>query len=214
VALASTVAASAVRALGATLRCRLSGAIDVAPAWSAGRPLIYAVWHGRILMIPWATAWLARTRGARRPRVLVSRSVDGEMVARWVRHFGMRAVRGSSSRGGADALRQLLAVLRGGRDVAIVPDGPRGPRMRVQPGIVALAALSGAPIVPVAFGARPARSLATWDEFLIPLPFARAALVFGRPIQVDRDADRESARRAVEQGLAEATAEADRLVPA
>ena len=212
--LAPPVAAVAVRALGATLRLTESGVDALRPRWAAGQPLIYAVWHGRILMIPWLTARLRRTRGARGVRVLASRSRDGELVARWVARFGLGVVRGSSSRGGAEALRALAASVRAGEDVAVVPDGPLGPRERVQAGIVVLAATTGAPIVPLAFAARPARRLASWDRFLVPLPFARAALVFGAADTVSWELDRETARVRVERALHEVTEMADRLVGA
>jgi len=159
-ALAPPLAAAAVRALGATLRLHEEGVEALEPRWAAGQPLIYAVWHGRILMIPWLTARMRRTRGARAVCVLASRSRDGEMVARWVTRFGLSVVRGSSSRGGAAALRALAASVRAGEDVAVVPDGPRGPRERLQAGLVVLAAATGAPIVPLGFAARPARRLA------------------------------------------------------
>jgi lysophospholipid acyltransferase (LPLAT)-like uncharacterized protein len=213
-ALAPPAAALAVRALGVTLRLTESGVDALRPRWAEGQPLIYAVWHGRILMIPWLTARLRRTRGARAVRVLASRSRDGELVARWVARFGLSVVRGSSSRGGAAALRALAASVRAGQDVAVVPDGPLGPRERVQGGIVVLAATTGAPIVPLAFAARPARRLASWDRFLVPLPFARAAVVFGAAATVPRDADRETARVVVERALHDVTATADRLVGA
>jgi hypothetical protein len=206
------LAAHGVRLLGATLRLQVAGTDGVSAAWRARRSVIYAVWHGRILMVPWANARLRAKLGARAPRVLASRSRDGELVARWVTRFGLGVVRGSSSRGGATALRLLAAAVRAGEDVAIVPDGPRGPRGHVQPGTVALAALTGAPIVPVAFAARPARRLSSWDEFLVPLPFARAALVFGPLVEIKRDADRERARVGIEQALVDVTAAADRLV--
>jgi lysophospholipid acyltransferase (LPLAT)-like uncharacterized protein len=157
---------------------------------------------------------LRRTRGARAVRVLASRSRDGELVARWVARFGLSVVRGSSSRGGAEALRALAASVRAGQDVAVVPDGPLGPRERVQAGIVVLAATTGAPIVPLAFAARPARRLASWDRFLVPLPFARAAVVFGAAATVPRDVDRETARVVLERALQDVTATADRLVGA
>jgi lysophospholipid acyltransferase (LPLAT)-like uncharacterized protein len=212
--LAPPLAASAVRALGVTLRLTEIGVETLQPRWAAGQPLIYAVWHGRILMIPWLTARLRRTRGARTVRVLASRSRDGELVARWVARFGLSVVRGSSSRGGADALRLLVASVRAGQDVAVVPDGPRGPHERLQPGLVVLAAVTGAPIVPLAFAARPARRLASWDRFLVPLPFARAAVVFGKLATVARGADREAARADVERALRDVTETADRLVGA
>jgi lysophospholipid acyltransferase (LPLAT)-like uncharacterized protein len=212
--MAPPVVAAAVRALGATLRLTEVGVDALQPRWAEGRPLIYAVWHGRILMIPWLTARLRRTRGARAVRVLASRSRDGELVARWVARFGLSVVRGSSSRGGGEALRALAATVRAGQDVAVVPDGPRGPCERLQAGLVVLAAVTGAPIVPLAFAARPARRLASWDRFLVPLPFARAAVVFGPAAMVAPDADRETARAGVERALREVTATADRLVGA
>jgi lysophospholipid acyltransferase (LPLAT)-like uncharacterized protein len=212
--LAPPLAAAAVRALGATLRLTESGLAAVEPLWAARRPLIYAVWHGRILMVPWLNARLSRTHGARRARVLASRSRDGELVARWVARFGLPVVRGSSSRGGTQALRALAGAVRAGEDVAVVPDGPRGPRERLQGGLVLLAATTGAPVVPLGFAARPARRLASWDRFLIPCPFARAAVVFGKAVSVARDADRETARAGLEAALREATETADRLVGA
>jgi lysophospholipid acyltransferase (LPLAT)-like uncharacterized protein len=206
------LAAAAVRALGATLRVTEVGVEPLQARWAAGQPLIYAVWHGRILMVPWLTARLRRTRGARAVRVLTSRSRDGELAARWVARFGLSVVRGSSSRDGTGALRALAASVRAGEDVAVVPDGPRGPRECLQDGLVVLAAMTGAPIVPVGFAARPARRLASWDRFLVPLPFARAAVVFGKAATVARDADRETARADLERALREVTETADRLV--
>jgi len=211
-ALVPPVAAAAVRLLGVTLRVRASGIEPLVPMWRSGQPLIYAVWHGRILMVPWLSARLRRTRGARAVRVLASRSRDGELVARYVRRFGLGIVRGSSSRGGAAALRTLVRALHAGDDVAVVPDGPRGPRCRLQPGVVMLAATTGAPIIPMAFAARPARRLASWDELLIPAPFARCAVAFGAATTVARDADREQARARVERALNDITAAADRMV--
>lgn len=211
-ALAPPVAAALVRFLGATLRVGITGADALRPHWAAGRPLIYAVWHGRILMVPWLNARLRRTHGARPVTVLVSRSRDGEIVARFIRRFGLDAVRGSSSRGGAEAARALVRRIERGEDVAVIPDGPRGPRGQLRPGVVALAALTGAPIIPLAVAARPARRLRSWDELMIPLPFARCAMVFGAPVEIARGADRSRARKDVERSLDEASAAADRLV--
>jgi lysophospholipid acyltransferase (LPLAT)-like uncharacterized protein len=211
-ATAPALAAAAVRILGATLRLTIIGLDTVLPAWRARRPTIYALWHGRLLMLPWVSARLARERGAREICVLASRSHDGELMARFVRRFGLSAVRGSSSRGGAAAVRALTAALRAGDDVVVAPDGPRGPRQRVQAGLPALAALSGAPVVPVAFAASRARRLHTWDAFMIPAPFARCALVFGDAIAVGRDDDRDEARARLERALEGTTAAADRAV--
>ena len=113
---------------------------------------------------------------------------------------------GSSSRGGTDALRRLLRSLRDGWDVVIVPDGPRGPREVVKPGVVALAAASGAPIAPVAVGASREWRLSSWDRFRIPRPGARLVVGFGDPVRVPPRADRvcqEAARSELEARLAE-----------
>src|SRR5206468_11016508 len=127
-ALVPPTAAALVRLLGLTLRLRTVGVDELAPYWSGARPLIYCVWHGRILMVPWLNARLRRTHGARAVSVMTSRSRDGGLVGGYVRRFGLDVVRGSSSRGGVTALRALVTAVRAGRDVALVPDGPRGPR--------------------------------------------------------------------------------------
>jgi lysophospholipid acyltransferase (LPLAT)-like uncharacterized protein len=212
--LLALAAALAVRALGVTLSIRAEGVDALRPLWSAGRPLIYGVWHGRILIVPWLNARFRRTDGARHVRVLASRSRDGELVAAFVRRFGLDVVRGSSSGGGAAALRELARAVQAGDDVAVVPDGPRGPSCRAQAGIVSLAAATGAPIVPLGVAARPARRLASWDRFMVPAPFARCAVVFGAPVDVGRHDDREAVRAAVERALQQATESADRLVSA
>jgi hypothetical protein len=186
----------ALRVLAGTLRVRREEAA-VAPLWAARAPLIYAMWHGRLLLLP-------HLYGHRGAHVLTSRSRDGELVARWIRRFGLEPVRGSSSRGGGEALRVLTRALRAGREVVVVPDGPRGPREVLKPGVIALARLSGAPIVPTAVGASREWRLRSWDEFRIPRPFARCVVRFGEPIRVSRAADRageEAARKEVEAAL-------------
>lgn len=204
-AIGPALGALAVRLLARTLSIRRDERA-VAPLWQAGAPVIYAVWHGRILLLPVLYGW-------RRARVLASRSRDGELVTRFVGRFGLEAVRGSSSRGGAEALRLLARSLKQGRDAVVVPDGPTGPAETVKPGIVALARLSGAAIVPLAFGASSEWRLGSWDAFRIPRPFARCVARFGEPIAVPRVADRageEAARRAVEAALRALTSSVDR----
>jgi lysophospholipid acyltransferase (LPLAT)-like uncharacterized protein len=206
------LAAGVARALRVTLRVRTTG-LEALRALT-DEPVIFAAWHGRTLMLPLINTRLRSARGDRPVRVLASRSLDGEMLAGFVRAFGLGVVRGSSSRGGAAALRVLVAALRDGYDVAVAPDVPRGPARRVQPGVVMLAATTGAPIVPLAFGARPGRRLKSWDACLVPAPFARCAYVFGPALHVARHVDREVARRALETALDEVTAAADELTAA
>ncbi len=197
-----------VRGLGASLRFREVRPAALDALWEAGRPVIYTVWHGRILMLPYLYG------RSRRIHALTSRSRDGEILSRFVQGFGIRVVRGSSSRGGARALRTLAQLLREERaEVLVVPDGPRGPRHVAQAGAVLLAKVTGTPMVPVAFAATPCTVLPSWDAFLIPHPFARAVMIFGAPITVPADAGRdlvESKRRELEAALLQVTAAADR----
>jgi len=208
------VAGAAVSVLGMTLSVRVVGMDPLRPLWQAGHPLIYGVWHARILMVPWLNARLRQGEAVRRVTVLASRSRDGQLMADFARRFGLAVVRGSSSRGGLEALRELVRALRGGDDVAMVPDGPRGPARRLQGGIVALAAATGAPIVPLGVAASPARRLGSWDRFMVPMPFARCGVAFGSLVEVKRHDDREDARARVERALTDATTAADALVGA
>ncbi len=197
------LAPPAVALLARTLRFRREEG-PVAHLWAARSPAIYATWHARIVMLPWLY-------GARGGRVLTSRSRDGEVVVRLVQRFGLEAVRGSSSRGGLRGFRVLLASLKEGREVLVVPDGPRGPREAVKPGIVALSRLSGAPVVPVAVGASREWRLRSWDRFRIPKPFARCVVRMGEPILPSRDPGHDERMRVeVERALVELTARVDR----
>jgi lysophospholipid acyltransferase (LPLAT)-like uncharacterized protein len=211
-AAACGLARNVVRVLGRSLRLVEINRAAVEPLWAAGRPTIYAVWHGRMLMLPY---FYGRRLNV---HVLASRSRDGEIVSRFVRGFGFAVVRGSSSAGGTRALRALARVLTiDGSAVAIVPDGPRGPRWVAQAGPVLLARLSGAPIVPVGFGVSRGTILRSWDAFLLPHPFARAVVVFGQPLSVPAHADRggiEAHRRELERALIRATEAADRAAGA
>jgi len=197
-----------VRGLARSLRIREFPSAGLRALWQAGSPVIYTVWHGHILLLPYLYG--------RRYRIhaLTSRSRDGEVLSRFIQGFGIHVVRGSSSRGGARALLALARVIRdAGDNVLIVPDGPRGPRHVAQSGAVVLAKMTGAPIVPLAFGAAPCSVLRSWDAFVVPHPFARAAVVFGPPLTVPRDADREvveAKRRELEAVLLGITAAATR----
>jgi hypothetical protein len=189
------LAAVALRLLVRTLRISR----DDAPArelWRAGTPAIFAVWHSRVLLLP-------ALYGGRRIRVLASRSRDGELLARLLARFGLGVVRGSSSRGGHEAMRLLARSLREGWDVVVAPDGPRGPAEVAKAGVVALAARTGAPIVPLAVSASSEWRARSWDGFRVPRPGARVVVRFGEPLRVGPDADDrgEGARRELEARL-------------
>ena len=174
------------KALALTWRWRLEDRGGWLGRPMPGPPILWVVWHNRIGMAPqmyWK--WFRRQPVA----VLTSASKDGEVLAETCRHFTMEAARGSSSRRGAAALRECLAYIKKNRDVCITPDGPRGPRYRLQPGIIRLAAHTGAPMLPLHL--RPARAwrLKSWDGFLIPWPFTRVDVILDPPWTVAKTSD-------------------------
>ena len=192
-----------------TTRWQVHGREDAEALIRAGQPFICAFWHGRLMLAP--HGWPKGTP----IHVMISRHRDGENIARATRHLGVVPIRGSRTRGGVAAGRAALRVLKEGGYVAISPDGPRGPRMRARPEIIALARLSGAPIVPITFAVSRRAVANSWDRFVIALPFGRGVYRWGPPLHVPAEADeaaRENARQALEERLNALTAEADRMV--
>jgi lysophospholipid acyltransferase (LPLAT)-like uncharacterized protein len=170
------------------------------------RRFIYAFWHQRQVYFTWAH----RGVGA---AVLVSRSKDGEMIAETMRLSDIGAVRGSSSRGGAAAVRQLMDVLNSGLDIGITPDGPKGPAREVKDGVIFLAQKLGAPIVPITNAlSNKIEIKKAWDRFQVPLPFGRAVVVYGEPIDVGPGDDLAAKAAELKAALDRITEEADRLV--
>ena len=169
----------------ATTRFEVSGAEHYANTWGAGQPVVFVLWHGRLLP---CTYYHRQQRLA----TLISQHRDGEYIARIVGgRWGFEVVRGSSSRGGAAALRQIVRTLRRGTAMAITPDGPRGPREVMKPGALLAAQLAGVPVIPVAAGASRAWWFGGWDRFLVPKPFARIRLRYGEPLLIPRGASEE-----------------------
>lgn len=182
------LASFALRLLGATWRVQIIGD-DPRPATAgdAARPdapaHLAALFHESML----PCAWFFRDR---RYSVAVSRSPDGDLIRSVLISLGYsEPARGSSSRGGSAALLRLVRQHRKGTTVAVLVDGPRGPARVAKTGIVSLARLAGSMIQPVAFSARPALRLGSWDQSLFPLPFARVVCAFGNPIMAEADAD-------------------------
>ena len=130
---------------------------------------------------------------------LISASHDGGVLARTLQYFGVEAVRGSSSRRGAQALLELTSWAERGYSIAITPDGPRGPCYQVSEGAIGLAQLSDFPIVPVSTDVRWKLRMKSWDRFQIPLPFARCEVRVGKPLQVRRDASDGERDRAMQE---------------
>lgn len=167
--------------LGGTLRWRFTdeaGYMQRNPA----KPLLVGVWHNRILVLPLCFEWFCRR--SRRLNILTSASRDGDFLAHLVARFGMESVRGSSSRKSVGALRLLQKRLEEGSDIAITPDGPRGPIYEISPGLIYLAAKTGTPLMTIRVDYEQFWELRSWDKFRIPKPFSRVHVCFQSPILI------------------------------
>ncbi|MBI4662395.1 MAG: lysophospholipid acyltransferase family protein [Verrucomicrobia bacterium] len=186
-----------IRLTAATLRFRLDDQSGLTASGAKG-PLIFSTWHNRLaLSLIVYHRYFVQRDPTRCLAALVSASKDGGLLARILEHFGVQPVRGSSSRRGPQALLELTSWAERGYDLAITPDGPRGPRYVVQDGIIALAQLTGLPVVPVAYHLHWKVCLRSWDRFQIPLPLAVCSVTFGSPVHVPKEiseAERESFR--------------------
>jgi lysophospholipid acyltransferase (LPLAT)-like uncharacterized protein len=197
--LAAFLAAHVARLWLATVRIRARAADGrMHPTNPDEARCIYAFWHESLL---------APAKVHTHVKVLVSQSADGELIAQVCQHLGLGTIRGSSKRGGTQALLQLI---RHGDNahLALTPDGPRGPRRQIKSGIVLLASLSGLPVVPIGVGFTRAWRFRSWDRFALPRPFSSIAAVVGEPLQVPPDLDNaaiEQQRRRIEDALLAAT---------
>lgn len=190
-----------VHSLAATVRFR----IDDRSGYFSGaskEAIVFAIWHNRLgLALALYERYVRRAQPDRKLAGLISASRDGGLLACLVEMFKMQPVRGSSSRRGAQALRELVGWGERGYDLAITPDGPRGPCYTVRDGVVAAAQLTGLPIVPVSYRLNWKIRLQSWDRFQIPLPFARCDITTGRALRVPREAseaERETLRQQLE----------------
>jgi hypothetical protein len=199
---AALVGAWALRALGATWRLDRTGLDGRDARLAAGERCIFALWHSQLLP-------LAYTHRRRKVAFLISQHRDGELIARIIQRLGYVTARGSSTRGGGEGTREMMSFAERGHLLGITPDGPRGPAEIVKPGLVYLASRTGFPVLPVAAAAAPAWRLESWDEFLIPRPFARVVASYGTPIAVPSrldESDLEVWQRRIEDSLQELTA--------
>lgn len=169
--------------------------------------IIFAFWHGRQVFLPWAyRGWDAY--------VLVSRSKDGELIARVIEMSGMKTVRGSSSRGGLEALRGLKEKLEEGKSIGITPDGPRGPQRSVHEGALYLAKETGKPILPVTVSCARKLIFRGWDDYWLPLPFNRIVVAHGSPVRIAKNDSLEEKSRELKAELDRLTDGADRMTDA
>ena len=186
------------RLVTASLRCQWEDNSGLANAIQ-GKPVIFCLWHNRL-----AISMMVHRRHPRKLAALVSASKDGALLAAVLGKFGVAQVRGSSSRRGPQALLELTTRGQMGYDLAVTPDGPKGPRYVAQSGVISLAQVTGFPIIAVTCNTHPKVCLKSWDGFQIPLPFSRCSMILNKPLLVPREAGavrREELRRELEASL-------------
>jgi lysophospholipid acyltransferase (LPLAT)-like uncharacterized protein len=174
-------------------------------AEASGKPILIIVWHGKMLL----PIFVHRRQ---RIAVMISEHRDGEIIAKTIHRLGYTSVRGSSTRGGSKAFRQMLRQLKSGRICGILPDGPKGPRHEAKMGTVPLAQVSGALLLPITFAARKPIVLRSWDFFTLWWPFSKLVLVYGKPFSLPRTRnpeEMEEQRRLVQDALNVLQKEAD-----
>ena len=197
-----------IRLLGVTWRVEWREVERLERARELSDQVIFCFWHGRLLV-------LSYTHRRRNIQVLASEHPDGDLMGRTIRWLGFGHLKGSSTRGGARALRDLSRVLREGYDVGLTVDGPRGPRGTVQQGAIELSRMTGSAVIPISNSSKPRKLFRSWDRFQLPLPFARVVVGYGEPFVVPADADeeeRERYRLLLEESLAGLTSSLDRTI--
>jgi len=193
-----------------TTRLQAMGEEHLQPFRDAGKPVIYVFWHGRLLPL----IHVHRRQGV---VVLVSEHGDGEYVTRVLLQMGFGVVRGSSTRGAVGGLKGLIRAAAQGHDLAVTPDGPRGPNREFKHGALTVARMTGLPIIPIGVGAKDGWHTNSWDQFLVPRPFSTVRVAYGPPRLVSRDASEEEIElkaRDLTQTLADLSVRAgDRIDP-
>lgn len=168
-------AAHLIRFLHRRLKLDYLGLEPLQGIWARGENIILAFWHDQLLL-------MAPGYHGPAASVMISASKDGELIARTMNYFGIGSIRGSSTRGGRAAFREMLGQASQPLDLVFTPDGPKGPRHQVKDGVVQLARLTGRPVVPMAFACSHGHRFGSWDRFLLPLPRGRGVYAFGPPV--------------------------------
>ncbi len=195
-----------VRFLALTMRIEERGSETIAAFDKEKKPFVSAFWHGHLLMM-----MISPYR--KHSKTMISRHRDGEMISRLAGLFGVGSIRGSTTEGGVQALKGAIRAIREGYKVNVTPDGPRGPRHTVQPGVIELARATGVPIIPVVFSCTRKKVFSSWDRFILPYPFSRGVFFYGPPFYVERRVSREgreARRRELEQLMRRMTRQVER----
>ena len=195
---------AAIALLRATMRVKVLHGEYLADLQSRRIPFLLALWHGRMFLI------IDEHRG-QGIVTMASKSNDGDIIAGWLETNGYVVVRGSTTRGGSEALRRMVYHMRAGRNGALTVDGPKGPVRVVQPGVVRLARLTGAWILPVSVSSSRPLFFRSWDRHLVPKPFSRNFLSYGEPFPIGADLSDEAALTKIAAAINKITEEVDKV---
>lgn len=198
----SYILAFYIRLVMATSRKEFHIHSDSAAYMNGEENAIFSFWHGRMMLLP-------AINPPRKMHVLISEHRDGKLISRVISHFGQGTVIGSSSKGGSEAVRNIVRLLKCGDNISITPDGPRGPNQQASMGIITIAKIAKKPIIPVTFNASKHKSMKSWDKFMVAKPFGKLIFCIGIPIMVEQ-AD-ETARINLETAMNRLTEQADAL---
>jgi hypothetical protein len=190
------------RLLRMTMRIRIVGGEIPQAYHDRGEGLIGIFWHSRLILPVFAY----KGNGF---HVLISSHGDGEIIGTVMKKFGHKLVRGSSSKGGKEAFKEMVRLAKENCDIGITPDGPRGPAEMVKPGVATLACLTKMSVIPMAYSCSRAKRLASWDRFMFPYPFSRAVFIWGDALSCHDGERPDEFRQRLEDALKEVTARAD-----
>ena len=149
--------------------------------WKKNESFILCFWHGRLLMMP--LSWNIK----KKINVLISAHSDGQLLSKTVKYFDIKTIIGSSSKGGSEAIRNIIKSLKSGISIGMTPDGPRGPRMKINSAIIKIASLTGNKILPLSYSVKKKIFLNSWDKFLVALPFGKGCFIWGKPIKIKKN---------------------------
>ncbi|MEE4252633.1 MAG: lysophospholipid acyltransferase family protein [Desulfuromusa sp.] len=172
-------ASRVMRLLNLSIKKDIIGADLLRSVWERGEHVIIPFWHDQLFLLVFGYP-------GKHAKLLISSSKDGELLARTMKYFDQDTVRGSSSRGGRAAFREMLNLCKEKADIVLTPDGPRGPRHELKDGVIQLARMSGRPVMPLAFVCSRGHRFKSWDRFLFPFPFSYGVYSFGAPIYFDK----------------------------
>lgn len=190
------LASRVMRLLAFTIKKEILGEDHLRSVWNRGEQVIISFWHDQLFLLVFGYP-------GKHAKLLISSSKDGELLARTMKYFDQDTVRGSSSRGGRAAFKEMLDLCKEKADIVLTPDGPKGPRHVLKDGVVQLARMSGRPVLPMAFVCSRGHRFHSWDRFLFPYPFARGVYSFGKPLYFDKQEGIEVFRERLKEAMAE-----------